>query len=216
MPPKGSFHFDNEVKREVLLLVEGMEDARFFNAVLSRWLKRTDVQIAFVGSKNNFRPFLINLLPKARGFSRLRSLGIIRDADCSAADTLQSLRDALTAARLPAPPRVWETAPSDQLSVTLAILPDESSPGNLEDLCLRSIRNSPESACVDEYVQCRERVGTQIANNRLAKSKVYAYLAVGRDSGVKPGLRLGEAAEAGVWNWGDPAFQRIVDFLQNL
>ncbi len=213
MPPKNPFHF-NEVKNDVLLLVEGIDDARFCNAILRR-LGRTNVQIAFVGSKDNFRPFFNSLLPKSKGFSRLRRLGVIRDADRNATDTLRSLRDALTAAKLPAPPRAWETEHSDQLSVTLAILPDESSPGNLEDLCLRSIGNSPESTCVDEYVKCRENVGTPIANNRLAKSKVYAYLAVGKD-GAKPGLRLGEAAEAGVWDWGAPEFRSIIDFLQNL
>lgn len=215
MLQKDSFHFNNEVKSDVLLLVEGIEDARFFNAILCRLLKRTDVQVARVKGKDNFRPFLINLLPKSKGFSRLRRLGIIRDADCNATSTLQSLRDALTDAKLPAPLQAWKTEHSGQLGVTFAILPDESSPGNLEDLCLRSITNSPERICVDQYIKCRESAGAQIANNRLAKSKVYAYLAVGRDSAA-PGLRLGEAADAGVWNWGDPAFQRIVDFLKEL
>ena len=215
MPKRDFFHFHSGVTSDALLLVEGIDDARFFNAILHRLLKRTDVQVVYVGSKVNFRPFLINLLPRSKGFSRLRHLGIIRDADCSATSTLQSLRDALTDAKLPAPPQAWETKHFGQLRVTLAILPDESSPGNLEDLCLRSIANSPESTCVDQYIKCRESAGAQIADNRLAKSKVYAYLAVGRGS-AEPGLRLGEAADAGVWNWGDPAFQRIVNFLQNL
>ena len=215
MPKKDPFHFDNEVKSDVLLLVEGIQDARFFNAILCRWLERTDVQVVRVKGKDNFRPFLINLLPKSKGFSQLRHLGIIRDADCSATSTLQSLRNALTDAGLPAPSRAWKTEQSGQLCVTLAIVPDGSSPGNLEDLCLRSIANSSESTCVDQYIKCRESTGAQIANNRLAKSKVYAYLAVGRDS-AEPGLRLGEAADANVWDWKDLAFQRIVNFLKNL
>lgn len=94
-------------------------------------------------------------------------------------------------------------------------MPDGSSQGNLEDLCIRSIESSLDSTCVDQYVQCRVNAGAQIANNRLAKSKAYAYLAVGRDN-AEPGLRLGEAAEAGVWDWNSSAFQRIRDFLQNL
>ena len=214
MPPKDIFHFDNEVVSDVLLLVEGIEDARFCNAILCS-LKRKDVQISYVKGKDNFRPFLTKLLVKSRGFSRLRRLGIVRDADKDASSTLQSLRGALQDAKLPAPQRPWRAAEEGGLAVSLAILPDESSVGNLEDLCLRSLADSPEYACVDQYVRCRESFGAQISDNRASKSMVYTYLSVGKDS-AEPGLRLGEAAEAGVWDWEAPGFSKIVRFLQGL
>ena len=213
-PRKRPFHFDSRVEQESLLLVEGIEDARFFTA-MAHQLNRTDLQIVTVGGKENFRSFLVSTLLKSDNFSRLRRLGIVRDADSSAQSTLQSLQNALNHAQLPAPSRAWEPEQAGHLTVSLAILPDGSSQGNLEDLCLRSIQNSPESTCVDQYVGCRVSTGAHIAENRLAKSKVHAYLAVGKD-GAEPGLRLGEAAEAGVWDWGSPAFQPILNFLQNL
>ena len=169
-PQKGPFHFDNEVVHDALLLVEGIDDARFCNAILRR-LGRTNVQIVFVGSKSNFKPFLNGLLPKSKGFSRLRQLGIVRDADDNAQAALQSLHDALERGQLPAPSQAWVPKQDGQLTVSLAILPDGSSQGNLEDLCLRSIQNSPENTCVDQYVQCRQSAGAQITTNRLAKSK---------------------------------------------
>ena len=202
------------MEQESLLLVEGIEDARFFTAIAHQ-LNRTDLQIVTVGGKDNFRSFLVSTLLKSDNFTRLRRLGIVRDADSSAQSTLQSLQNALVHAQLPTPSQAWAPEQAGHLTVSLAILPDGSSQGNLEDLCLRSIEKSPDSTCVDQYVKCRVNAGAQIADNRLAKSKVYAYLAVGRD-GADPGLRLGEAAEAGVWDWEDSAFQRIVDFLQNL
>ena len=213
-PRKRPFHFESRVEQESLLLVEGIEDARFFTAIAHQ-LNRTDLQIVTVGGKDNFRSFLASTLSKSDNFSQLRRLGIVRDADNSAQSTLQSLQNALVHAQLPAPSRVWVPEQAGHLTVSLAILPDGSSQGNLEDLCIRSIESSPDSTCVDQYVQCRVNAGAQIANNRLAKSKAYAYLAVGRDS-AEPGLRLGEAAEAGVWDWNSSAFQRIRDFLQNL
>ena len=213
-PRKRPFHFDDRVEHTSLLLVEGIEDARFFTAIAHR-LNRTDLQIVTVGGKDNFRSFLVSTLMKSDNFSRLRRLGIVRDADNSAQSALQSLHDALGHAQLPAPSQAWVAEQSGHLTVSLAILPDGSSQGNLEDLCLRSIENSPDSTCVDQYVECRVSAGAQIANNRLAKSKVHAFLAVGRDT-ADPGLRLGEAAEAGVWDWNSPAFQPIIDFLQNL
>lgn len=213
MPEKPPFIF-RDVEGETLLLVEGIEDARFFSAILRR-LKRDDVQIARVGGRSYFRPFLTSVLSKSDNFSRLRRLGIVRDADLSAESTLRSLRDALDVAHLPAPSQAWEVAVGYRLRVSLAILPDGSSQGNLEDLCLRAIGNSPESTCVEQYVACRERAGLQIATNKIAKSKVHTYLAVGT-GGADPGLRIGEAAEAGVWDWEAPAFRQMVEFLHNL
>ena len=213
-PGRRPFHFDARVEHASLLLVEGIEDARFFTAIAHR-LNRTDLQIVTVGGKDNFRPFLASTLSKSDNFSRLRRLGIVRDADRSPQSTLQSLQGALVHAGFPAPSQAWTPKQAGHLTVSLAILPDSSSPGNLEDLCLRSIENSSEHTCVEQYVECRVNVGEQIASSRLAKSRVHTYLAVGRDS-VEPGLRLGEAAEAGVWNWNAPAFQPIIDFLSDL
>ena len=213
MPGKAPFVFD-DVEGDVLLLVEGIEDARFFRAFL-RWLGKTDVQIAHVGGKDEFRPFLINTLRNAQSLNQLRRLGIVRDADKSATSALQSLQNALVAARFPALSQALTVAQSNGLAVSLAILPDGESVGDLEELCLHSIDNTPEFACVGKYIECRVREGAQMADHRLAKTKVHTYLAVGID-GKDPGLRLGEAAEAGVWDWNSPAFAQITDFLSKL
>ncbi len=212
MTNRRSFRF-KDVTNETLLLVEGIDDALFFRALLGH-LGRTNIQVAYVGSWNQFRPVLM-MLRKAPNFALLRRLGIVRDADLSAKSTLQSLSHALTDAQLPSPHRPWEVLDEGRLAVSLAVLPDGSSPGNLENLCLRSIGIKPESACIDQYIGCRENAGAQIADNRMAKSKIYSYLAVGND-GAKPGLRIGEAAEAGVWDWDNSEFRRVSDFLRNL
>lgn len=47
---RSAFHFD-DVEYETLLLVEGIEDARFFNAIL-RQLGRTNVQTRFPPRKD--------------------------------------------------------------------------------------------------------------------------------------------------------------------
>ena len=225
MLDRDPFVFKN-VERADLLPVEGIDDARFFTALL-RQLERTDVQVARARGKDNIRQFLINTLAKDQKFRQLRKLGIVRDADTSASSTLQSLHGALLDAGLPAPSRTWETAVREHLSVSLAILPDESSTGNLESLCLRSVEGEPEFPCVDQYFNCLSRVGIPMEEHHRAKVKLFAYLA-GRPRKLtnensnesekrrKSGLRLGEAAEAGVWNWNSPSFAQIIDFLRNL
>ena len=73
MPGKAPFVFD-DVEGDVLLLVEGIEDARFFRAFL-RWLGKIDVQIAHVGGKDEFRPFLINILRNAQSLRSVAQTG---------------------------------------------------------------------------------------------------------------------------------------------
>lgn len=213
MPEKPPSRFD-DVERETLLPVEGIEDARFFNVFLCR-LKRDNVQIARVGGKNNSRPVLTGILSKSQKFSRLRRLGIVRDADLSAESTLRSLRDALDAAHLPAPSQAWQVEAGDRLPVSLAIFPDELSQGNLEDLCLRSIENSPESSCVEQYVGCREGAGRKLPNKRfprqgsipiLQSARMAATPVCGSAKLLKPACGTGRRQQ----------LRRIIGFLRSL
>ncbi len=112
------------------------------------------------------------------------------------------------------------------MRVSIAILPDGISNGNLEELCIRSLDDTPVMKCVSSYIDCLTGEGPQIADNRLAKTQVYAYLAGGplpRYANFannlrrrQPGLRLAQAANAGIWDWNSPAFQQVAEFLRNL
>lgn len=217
----------NDVKRDAVLLVEGIDDARFFEAFL-KWLGKDDaIQIAQVGGKNKFGRFLTGTLKRAENFYRLRRLGLIRDADESAQSAFNGLRGALTGADLPAPAQAWEIRQDGELHVGVAILPDMDSCWNLEALCLRSLEGE-EPSCIDAYIDCVTHTGPPIANEQLAKARLYTYLAAGPvpkkgsdqtgelSARENPGLRLGESAEAGVWDWDSPAFEQIKNWLYNL
>lgn len=78
--------------------------------------------------------------------------------------------------------------------------------------------------CVESYFDCLSNVEPSIASNHLAKARLHSYLAIGpirttQDGNIvrrRPALRLGEAAEAGVWDWSSLVFEKIADFLRNL
>lgn len=210
MSRRGRFQFD-DVVGDALLLVEGSDDARFCDAFLRRGLQQTTVQIVQVGGTANFRPFIIGTLKAAENLPNLRRLGIVTDADTDAVAAFQRVRDALADAGFPSPRQVWDTAQSGNLTVSIAVLPDGSAPGDLERLCLRSIADAPLTACVDEYIACATAAGQAI--DELNKARLHTYLAA---AGSQPGLRLGEAAEAGVWDWQSPAFDQIRQFLRDL
>ena len=209
MTSKSPFSFQ-DVTGDALLLVEGIEDARVFRAFLKDGLNATDVQIIQVGGNRRFRPFLSNILKVADSLPNLRRLGIIADADNDAAAAFRRIHDALANAGFPVPRRVWQPVQSGQLTVSVAILPDGSAPGDLEELCLHSIVNNPAWACIEAYIACMKDAGYLVPQPN--KARLHAYLAAGDE----PGRRLGEAAEAHVWDWASPAFAQMRQFLSDL
>ncbi len=212
MVSRGAYRF-NDVQSGSLLLVEGIDDARFFDAFLKS-LSIGHVQIASVDGKDNFAPFLKNTLITARGYPNLRRLVLVRDADDNANAAYQSLQSALNGADLPVPSDSFLAWAQGQPSVSVAILPDGKSPGNLEDLCLQSIEGNHEGMndlkCVDGYLLCRNPAS--IPESKHSKARLHSYLAVADE----PGRRLGEAADAGVWDWNSEALRPLAGFLSQL
>ncbi len=79
-----------------------------------------------------------------------------------------------------------------------------------EDLCLNSVSNHPQFACVDDYFRCIAQKCNR--NNFSSKAKVRVWMA----SHVDYDLRVGGAAEEGYWPWGSPVFDSMKQFLQKL
>jgi hypothetical protein len=189
-----------------LLLGEGIDEVRFFKAFLKH-LNVTDVQVEQYGGKTQLAPFLKTLTTLLPGFAALTSLAVTRDADTNAAGAFQSVSAALQAAGLAAPPGHGSAAGANP-RVHVFVLPDGANPGMLESVCLESVKNNPAFRCVEDYFDCASRAAARQPNNR-AKAFLPAWLA----SEVEPDKRLGEAAEAGYWNWHDPAFAALRVFL---
>ena len=205
-----------------LLLVEGNDDLRFFNA-MCRHFGINGIAISSYNGKSNL---LTDLPARAINpdFHLLSGVGIVRDADNNSGSAFASVVSTLRKAELPIPAAPLAPAERDGLRVSVLILPPDGGRGELEDVCLSSIAGSPDMQCVDRYFDCLGNTTPMIAPNRVAKARLHAYLAAGpaRAAGRaanarrRPGLRLGEAADAGVWNWDSPAFRPIKDFLLNL
>jgi hypothetical protein len=190
-----------------LLLVEGQDEIKFFDALLMR-LELHDVQVRSYNGIPKLRPFL-RTLPVTPGFAGLVSVGVVRDADDNAGGAFESVSAALFAAGLVAPTRPFGLA-GDRPRVSVAILPPENQSGTLEDLCLEAVSADPAMQCVDSYLECLAANG--LNPRPLAKARVHTFLA----SRNRPDRRLGEAAEAGEWPWDSPVFDIVKNFLSNL
>ena len=140
--------------------------------------------------------------------SALKILGIVRDADDDAGRTFQSIQSVLQNAQIPVPKKPMRPE-GDDIKVIVMILPNGKDPGEIEDLCLKSVENEPAIQCVDEYFECLKE--KEILINKTSKAKVQTYLAP-----KKAGLKVGHAAEAGIWDFGHESFQIVKDFLMQI
>lgn len=206
--PDGEKARPRRIERPYLLVVEGEEDAAFFEALARHLGLGENLQLWPAGGKDNIRP-QIKTLCGLPGFSEVERLGVIRDADADPEAAFRSVAGALKAAGLPVPRRPGVVC-GERPRVSVFILPGGGNPGALEDLCLEAVRDDPAAACVEEFFRClEERLSWRTG---AAKAKVQAFLA----SREEPGKRLGEAALAGYWPWDSPVFEPVREFLRRL
>ena len=205
-----------------LLLVEGNDDFRFFRA-MSRHLGITDVTVSSYNGKPNLGNDLSDRV-RSPGFQAVSSLGIVRDADDSSRSAFDSVAGSLRRARLPTPDAPITPIERDGLRISVLILPPDYEQGELENVCLESIEGSQEMQCVENYLICQNSLEPGITSNQIAKARLHSYLAAGPIYAIedrqlgrrRPALRLGEAADAGVWDWESPVFAKIASFLRSL
>lgn len=202
------------VQRPRLLLVEGVDEARFFSALLRKTGGERRVQVLALGGKDALRRNL-RILDKELAQSRIacRSLGVVRDADDDAARSLRSVRDALRDHGWEPPARAGAVA-GDAPRVGIFVLPDGRSRGALETLCRRAVEDSVPGQCAEQFLDCLRKAGHEETSRSTDADKafVHAYLASGRN----PVARVGEAADQGRWDFGHPAFAPLVEFLSRL
>ena len=197
-----------KIERPKQLLVEGRDEELFFQGFL-RNLRIVDVQAQGYGGKPNFGNFLEDLVDSV-DFDKVESIGIVRDADDSAASALQSVQDRLSSVGLPVP-QTYLVPSENSPTTSVFIMPDNSGNGALEKLCLTVLANDPAITCVEDFLKCvNENVTAQ--PQPQDKARIHAFLSSRKD----PELRLGEAAQRGYIPWDNPAFDRLSQFLRSL
>jgi hypothetical protein len=198
-----------QIDKAKQLLVEGRSAEAFFNALLSN-RAISDIQVQNFGG-NNELPGFLRALRLGPGFVRqVVSLGIIRDAETNAEAAFQSVCGALQWAHLAVPEQVMSPVGMSP-RVSVLILPDATTPGMLETVCLQAVADDPVMECLNQYFSCMEQCLNVMPNN-IPKARIQAFLA----SRHRPGLLPGEAASAGYWPWHSTAFDNIKRFLQLL
>ena len=193
------------------LIVEGNDEVRVFNA-LCRHLGVSDLQVQQCGGYGNLRPFL-STFTAAPDFDDVESLAVVADANANRSGRRLSIQGALSNAGLPAPSAPLQFASQGGIQVAYLVVPHDSEGTVLEDVCLSSVSVDAAMNCVDEYFNCLIRESASTPREvHLSKAKVHAFLA-SRDD---PALRIGEAADRGVWQFGDDAFRPMRELIAML
>ena len=192
-----------------VLLVEGRDAFEFFKAMLRHLGLLSEIEIRNFGGVGELADYL-DTLRITSGFSGITSLGIVRDAETDADSAFRSVCNALTKSGYGVPSQPTMVADGSP-GVSVFILPDCVNPGMIENLCLQAVVGDPACLCVEQYFQCLQEQGVDLPRN-MPKARLYTFLA----SRPGPGLRLGQAAHRGYWQWDSPVFDSLKDFLRAL
>jgi len=189
-----------QITQNKILIVEGVEEERFFNSYMEA-MGISGIQVLPIGGKTKLRENLHTLIIDPNFVSMVSVLIITRDADESAASAFESVCSALESANLPVPKEVLREAGTNP-RVKVMIIPPESLSGKLEDMCLQSVINDKAMPCVDSYFSCLGDITGFTIPNDLSKAKVHVFLSCRKE----PDKRLGEAAEARYWPFDSSIF----------
>jgi len=198
-----------KIEKPRLLIVEGEDDNRFFNSLLSS-MGIDNIQVLPIGGKIKIRENLALIKKDARSHV-LESIGIIRDADDDPNSAFQSVCDSLKINGFSVP-RSENEFTTEKPRVGVMILPGNNSKGALEDLCLMSEKDNPIMLCVEQYFDCLKMKQGKVPSS-LGKAKIHVFLA---SKIADPTKRLGESAEAGYWDWNNERFSTLKEFLNGI
>jgi len=201
----------------LILACEGRDDRAFVESMLAH-LGIVDRRIDEYRGKSQLGRYLLGLRDSA-DFRTVRALGVLRDADDGPDRAWQSVTDSLRRLGLPSPaaPGQVRIGPCEidgvERTIGVFIVPDGQSPGALEELCLRAVRDDLALQCTDEFLACVvTRSGVACPQQDAAKARLNAWLASRRN----PTLRLGQAIASGDIPPDSSAFGPIRQFLQDL
>ena len=200
-----------EIEQPKQVFVEGNDELRIFRALL-RHLDLSNIQMQNLGGIDSLRTSL-RIFKNRPGFDAVRSLAVVVDADTNRDARRDQMRGALLDAGLPAPAQPLQLMSDGPLSVAYLIVPHDNPGTMIEDVCLESVRTDPAMKCVEGYFECISQAGvTGPSAHWNSKARAHAFLA----SREGPGLRLGEAADSGVWPLDHGAFDQLRSLLTML
>lgn len=208
----------------VLVVVEGDDERRIVYELIKRRDPSIDVaapsykprtatpavQLAYAAGRD-FR-YLDGLNPIVPGFTSVRRLILVFDAEEEPHETFDSLRAHLRGSGFPLPEQPWQVATAGDQTCVIAVLPDGTSTGSLEAMLLEGVTLAPRGpeqlTCLDQFISCVGQGGDALTARR-DKRRLYSWLSVLDE----PTRFAGEAASSGALPLNTPQLERLADLI---
>ncbi len=212
------------IHKECLIFCEGRDEYNF----LVSWMNSSalaheegfskDIQVIdFEGNEN-----LYNALASYKvmdNFCSVRYLMIIRDAERNAQGAVQSIQNSLhrNGFLYPQTPAQWIYDTDNDINIGFLLFPSCSlqlENGTLEDLCLQILAkpDAPQyMSRIDSFLDDLEAHHGKFTHKH--KTQLHTYFSV---SNKFTGLKTGEAANAGAFNWAHQKLAPMRDFLRQM
>ena len=195
-----------------LILCEGIDEKLFFIWFLDYFKKQrgydkySEIQIEDIGGNGDIAAQL-GVWKLVSGFENLKTVGIIRDAEKSAAGALQSVQSCFLNNGMPKPQDCFELTEGQKgdSRTVFGILPGTKKDckwdnGTLEDLCLKILKDPRSSEKINfiyEYLkQAQDEFKYEI--KRIHKAKLHTYFSSNEQF---IGNKIGEAARCGAFDF---------------
>lgn len=201
-------NWSQPITKEKLLLVEGWDEMRAFD-ILALSMDVT-LEIRDAGGDGNW-PRALRTIAKASGFTSVRSLGLVTDADADPVGKFATIVSCLADAGLPQPSAPMVTSTGFP-QVTVLISPGGGRTGQLEDFFLDSLASHPVEPCLDSFEQCLLGAGTTIPT-RHSKMRLQIHMAVGTRGPYK---HIGDACKANHFDFSHHAFAPMRSLINAL
>lgn len=203
-----------------LLLVEGNDEYWFCIQLLqslgfNQNSNKLDIQVVDIEGKENFGSSL-GLLTKFPDFSDVRTIGFIRDAEqdlaqSSYTSTCSAVQKYIKDFPIP---DIGKIRSENSFSCGIFIMPDNKTSGMLETLCINSVKAQPVYEKVESYVGNAKSLFSEEDRRKYnePKAMIQTYLA-GQPKIVNT---LANAAKRNMWDFKNPVFKDIVNFVKIL
>ena len=204
----------NELKKGCNLLLTEGADAMYFLIWALQAYKFENIQVEDYGGIKDLTAYL-KILKNRAGFEDITKMLIIRDAETDADAAERSICSSLLNSGFTAPNKAGEYE-GELPEIAYYLFPgtrtdDRYDNGTLEDLCMNLVDDVKELDLADAYV---EKAHVEIAPlTHMHKSKLHAYLAI---KNKYVGMKIGEAAKAGAWNWDSVYMEKYKDLMKYL
>lgn len=222
MPHAQKKSFPIAIHKKHLILCEGMDEWKFLVRYLNSPALNGNsffsegVETLNFGGNEDLSAFL-TALKLIEGYSDVASLLIIRDAEQDAQNAACQVQRALHTNDLEVPDRQgqWTEGMPKTCFLLFPALGTQECPGTLEDLCLTilddTVAETPLKE-IDTFVEHLEQNREQPFSHRH-KTRLHTYFSVNNRF---VSMKLGEAADAGAFNWSHPNLDSLKDCLSKM